>query len=407
MNQLVIGIPGPWKDQSDVIAAVVGANSDPRAPRFLAMGGLITDMTTKHSFGFEVYERDGGLAQAFEIAGQGRFTDDQLNVIGEHKHTVYLVCGEPFASPGRERLDAARSLLELGLLMLDAGGFAVKVESSGTAHTADRWRHYAEQQTTLALYDAFVTMVGGREFNYTCGMHTFGLPDVSLTTDIPIGEAPYIMNGFNQYQLLESPPLSDGTPFTTSHSEPLLTMSRCSYGYDEDDLLNNPYGRWHLELSDTVHPDATKFRTGGEPLFMAMRHDDPELLASVEQARTSLDWFLTHFRSPYEYGDHLVKIHISDGDESAYIWTLLVDVNDDGMTVELFEVPPEFGNYKSGQQLLVRMDDVHDWSINRNSTLIGGFSRRLQRKHIPEEERLQFDLYNGTIAFVPTDEVLR
>jgi uncharacterized protein YegJ (DUF2314 family) len=371
------------------------------------MGGLIMDMTTKQSFGFEVYEHDGGLAKAFEIAGQGRFADNQLNAIEGHKHTVYLVCGEPFASPNRESRDAARSLLQLGLLMIDAGGFAVKVESSGIAHTADRWRHYAEQRTTLALYDAFVTMVGGRGFNYTCGMHTFGLPDVSLTTGIPIDEAPYIMNGFNQYQLLESPTLSEGDLFSTSHSEPWMKMTHCLYGYHDDDLLNNPFGRWHLELSDTRPPNATKYQTGGEPLFMAMRRDDPELVASVKQARTSIDWFLSHFRSPYEYGHHHVKIHIQDGDESAYIWAALVDVNDQGMIVELFEVPHEFRNYKSGRKLRIQVDDIYDWSINRNSTLIGGFSRRLQRKHVPEEQRREFDLCSGAIAFVPTEEVLR
>src|SRR5690606_3184487 len=131
-------------------------------------------------------------------------------------------------------------------------------------------------------------------------------------------------------------------------SEPWLKMSHCLYGYDEDDLLNNPFGRWHLELSGDAQPNATKFQTGGEPLFMAMRRDAPELVASVEQARASLDWFLSHFKSPYEYGYHLVKTHIQDGDESAYIWTALTDVNDDGMTVVLFEVPPEFANYKAG-----------------------------------------------------------
>ena len=232
MNRLVVGIPGPWQDQNDVIGAVVRANPVLESPRFLAAGGLIMDMTTKMTFGFEIYDHDGGLAQAFEYAGQGRFTVDELDTITQHKHTVYLVCGEPFASPARERLDAARSLLELGVFMLDAGGFAVKVESSGIAHTADRWRYYGKQGTTLSLYDAFVTMVGSSEFNYTCGMHTFGLPDVSLTTDVPIDEAPYIMNGFNQYQLLESPELSDGNWFATSESEPPLKMSRRVYGYD-------------------------------------------------------------------------------------------------------------------------------------------------------------------------------
>lgn len=408
MNQLVIGIPGPWKDQSDVIRAVVKANSSPESPQFVAMGGLIMDMRTKASFGFQVYEHDASLIQAFECAGQGRFTDDELNVIGGHRHTVYLVCGEPFASPPRESLDAARSLLALGAFMLDAGGFAVKVEHSGIAHTADRWRYYAKQGTILSLYDAFVTMVGDSDFNFTCGMHTFGLPDVSLTTDIPIENAPFIMNGFNQYQLLESPELSDEAIFARSHCDPLLTMSHRAYGYDEDDLLNNPFGRWHLELSNEAPSEnTTKFQAGSEPLFMAIRQNDPELLTSVEQARASLRWFIHHFRSPYEYGHYQVKARICDGDESAYFWTILVDVSDEGLTVELFEVPPEFANHRVGQQLLLRNHDVYDWCINRNGTLIGGFSRRLQRERTPPEERHQYDLYSGEIAFAPIDEIPR
>ncbi|QDU54670.1 DUF2314 domain-containing protein [Aeoliella mucimassa] len=407
MSQLIIGIPGSWKDQSDIITAVAEANTDKQSPRFLAIGGLIMDMHTNQTFGFEVYEHDSRLAQMFAYAGQGRFTDEELNKISEHKHTVYLVCGEPFASPNRENLDAARCLLELGRFLLDAGGFAVKVENSGIAHPADRWRHYADQNTTLAIYDAFVTMVGGDDFNYTCGMHALGMPDVSLTKDVPIEEAPALLNGFNQYQLLEAPSLSDGDLFATSLSTPLLKMTHCPYGYKEDDLLNNPYGRWHLELSETTHDNQTKYHERDEPLFMAMRSDDLELEATVEQARSSLPWFLAQFTSPYEYGYYLIKTHIQDGDESAYVWTGLVDIKDDCLIVALFEIPSKFANLKSGQKLSITIEEVYDWSIHRNGTLIGGFSQRLQREHVPENERRQYDLYSGTIAFTPIDEVLR
>ncbi|MCP4895499.1 MAG: DUF2314 domain-containing protein [bacterium] len=407
MHELVIGIPGPWEDRNDVIRAVVGANPPEESPRFLAMGGLMMDMSTNTSIGLEVYEHDSGLAQAFEYAGQGRFSAEELKTITEHKQTVYLVCSDPPTSPSKDCLDAARKFLELGVLMLEAGGFAIKVESTGVAHTADRWRYYADQANILSLYDAFVTMVGGDEFNYTCGMHTFGLPDVSVTTGVPIDEAPYVMNGFNQYQLLESPELSDGTLFATSHIDPRLTMSLCAFGYDKDDILNNPFGRWHLELSDEAPAkNTTKFHTGSEPLFMALRGDDPKLLEAVANARSTLSRFKSHFRSPYEYGRYLVKIHVRDGDESAYIWAVLTDVSSDSLTVQLFEMPPEFVNYRAGQNLALRDDEVYDWCINRNGTLIGGFSRRLQRELIPSEERPQFDLFSGAIAFAPIDELL-
>lgn len=408
MNQLIIGIPGPWKDQSEIIGSVAKANPNPEEAKYLALGGLIMDMRTNESFGFEIYEHDPGLKQAFEYAGQGKFTEEELDAIGKHKHTVYIVCGEPFASPEREDLAAARSLLELGAFMLDAGGLAVKIECTGVAHTADRWKYYAVQGTTLSLYDSFVTLIGSEEYNYTCGMHTFGLPDVSLTADISAKEAPYIMNGFNQYQLLESPELLDGKWFTTSHSEPMLKMSHCDYGYDEEDLLNNPYGRWHLELSKEAPPEnTTKFQTGGEPMFMALSRDDPEVIETAKQAQASFPWFISHFQSLYEYGSYLVKTRIQDGEESAFIWSLLTDVSGQELKLQLFEMPEEFVNYKAGQQLIVKAEDICDWSIERNSTLIGGFSRRLQRKYLPPEEIQEFDLYSGTIAYAPVEECLK
>jgi uncharacterized protein YegJ (DUF2314 family) len=406
MNQLVIGIPGPWEDRNAVIGAIANANSDLESPRFLAAGGIIMDMKTELSYGFDIYDHDQNMRHAFEAAGQGRFSHEELDKIKGHKYTVYLVYEKPFSTIALGSLDAARQLIELGIHLLNAGGFAVKIEHSGIAHTEDRWRYYARQGTTLSLYDAFVTMVGSREFNYTCGMHTFGMPDVSLTSDISIDDAPEIINGFNQYQILEKPELYDGTLFATSNCMKPLKISHCSYGYDEEELLNNPYGRWHLELSyDPPPPNTTKYQLGGEPLFMALGQNDPEVLESIKQARSTLPWFIDNFKSPYEYGHYLVKIHIRE--EDAYLWTLLIETNDDGLIVELFEMPKEFVNYKVGQQLRVHNNDIYDWSIERNGTLIGGFSRRIHRKHIAIEERQQYDLYSGTIAYAPFNECLQ
>jgi uncharacterized protein YegJ (DUF2314 family) len=101
---------------------------------------------------------------------------------------------------------------------------------------------------------------------------------------------------------------------------------------------------------------------------------EPELLESIKQARSTLRWFIDNFTSPYEYGHYLVKTRIHEGDDYAYFWTLLVDTNERGLTVELFEMPPQFVNHKVGQRLLLQIDDVYDWSIERNGTLIGGFS---------------------------------
>lgn len=407
MSQLVVGVPGPWQDEREIIKAVAGAGQEGQPPRFIAAGGVILEVATNRPFGFDIYDHDAALVEAFTHAGQGRISEDELDLIDHHKRTVYIVCGEPFAEPSRQGLEAGRALMDLGVHMLDAGGFAVKVEHSGIAHTPERWRYYARQGTTLSLYDAFVTMVGSEEYSYTCGMHTFGLPDVSLTSGIPPEEAPYTLNGFNQHHLLESPTLSEGASFETSEVAPTLVMSHRAYGYEDGDIQNNPHGRWHLEIYDEpTPPKDVSFRPGGKPLFMAMARDDPALLQSIEQARSSLQRFIDHFHSPFEYGNYLVKTRINDGDDTAYFWASLIDADEQGLRVELIEVPPEFPSYSAGQELLLQKEDIYDWSINRNGTLIGGFSRRIAREHVRLEERQQFDLYSGDIAFAPLEEYI-
>lgn len=408
MSQIVIGIPGLWKDRNEIISSIATANNDKKSPRYIALGNLILDSENSESVGFEIYERDQDLAEAFQIAGQGKLSNDILNLINDHTFTVYLILDEEMSTTHEDKVNAARKLLKIGAHVLKSGGIAVKVESTGVAHSYDRWSYYSAQNTTLALYDAFVTMIGSEEYNYTCGMHTFGLPDVSLTKDISNENAPSVMIAFNQWNLLNNNKLKDGQFFRTAYNNPIFEMQLKEYGYDEDDILNNRYGRWHLELSNgSSHIESSDFKNETEPLFMALKKNDSELEKTVEKARKSLGWFLKNFNNPFEYGFYLVKIHLTYKKESAYFWANLIEVKGNKLIVELFEVPAEFKKYKAGKRLKVTEQEIYDWSINRNGTLIGGFSQRLQRKYISQDKLSDYDLRSGTIAILPEEECFK
>jgi uncharacterized protein YegJ (DUF2314 family) len=169
--------------------------------------------------------------------------------------------------------------------------------------------------------------------------------------------------------------------------------------------MNNPFGRWHLELDDRDRADESPFQDRGEPLFMALHKDDPEVRTCVDRARKTVGAYVDHFRCPFEYGHYLFKTFIEDGDESAHFWLYLVDVSGDRLIGDLFEVPPEFSNYQAGQRLEVSAHDITDWCIIKNGTVIGGFSRRLERSRLPPHDRWQFDLYSGMISYAPLDEI--
>ncbi|MBI3926987.1 MAG: DUF2314 domain-containing protein [Armatimonadetes bacterium] len=393
-RRVIIGIPGPWQDPGELISALARASLP--EPRYLAAGGVLVDIKTGKSFELHWYDPDPGLQEAFMYAGQGRFSGEELRAIGDHRQTVYIL--GPDLS-----VETARDLLEVGALLLDAGGLGVKVETSGLAHPREVWRYYARKKDPLALYDAYVTPVGGDSLVYTCGMHNFVLPDVSMA---PLDEPPHsrsasILHAFNQWHLLESPSPGEGHWFGVAQGEEKFRLSHRPFGYHPEDLLNNPFGRWHLEPTALEPPASETLRPRAEPLVMVISHDDPEVAAATQRARDTFPLFVEHFLCPYDYGHYLVKSRITEGEESILLWLLVVEASLASVTAVVFEIPPEFGRHPCGTRLELTRDEILDWRITRNGTLLGGFSARMVRDRIPPEERLQYDLYTGTISYAP------
>jgi uncharacterized protein YegJ (DUF2314 family) len=296
-------------------------------------------------------------------------------------------------------------MLRLAAFLLDAGGLAVKVETAGIAHTPDRWRYLASTNNLLALHDALVTLVGGKEFNYTCGMHNLGLPDASLTTRISIERAPEYLVAFNQWNLIERPELRDGYRFAVSLSDPVFTVTHHEYGYDPGHEYNNPHGRLHLKLADEKPEGGGIWQEGSEPLFMSFKQDDPEMRACVRKAQATLSYFLDRFQSSHEFGTFLIKTRVEDGDEHVFLWVRLLAVRANVLDAMVFEAPPEFPSLESGKKLEVLREKVLDWAQIRHGALVGGFSLRLQRSKVAEKDREYFDRYSGFVAYAPVEEI--
>jgi uncharacterized protein YegJ (DUF2314 family) len=303
-------------------------------------------------------------------------------------------------------LERARGMMAASVHLLDAGGVGVKVESAGAAHAPDRWRYHARSGATLSLYRCFVTLVGGTsaDFHYSCGMHNFGLPDVSVDGSVPVEVAADILTTFNHWNLIERPALREGTWFSAGAGEAAFAATHHAYGYDADDPLNNPFGRWHLTPTDEPPPEEYAL-SSKEPLFMALAGDSPELIEATQRARATLGYFRDHFRSPHEYGRYMLKVRLTDGEDTAFFWTMLEDIDGRTFRSRLFEMPPEFKSYRSGQTIDGGLDEVQDWAIIMSGTLVGGFSMRLQRSHVPEGRRHAYDLYTGTLSYASLDEI--
>ncbi len=234
---IIIGVPGHWPSRQDIVTSIAE-----RSGGFLFAGMVLMEIATKKAYQLVINERDAQLAKAFEIAGQGTFTAEQLKRIESHTYTLYALSKDV-------SIEACRDMLKVGKALIESGGYAVKVESAGLAHTGETWKQLAESENLFDLYRAFVTLVGANEYYYSCGMHNFGLEDTTVGRDLPPEEAASLMNCFNHWRLAENPTLNDGETFSVSHDAPhyRLRKRRCER-FREEDSFHNPFGIWHLEL---------------------------------------------------------------------------------------------------------------------------------------------------------------
>src|SRR5438034_343517 len=86
------------------------------------------------------------------------------------------------AEPASDGATISHAFLRLGDGLLEAGGIAMKCESSGIAHSRSRWLELATLSETesdfwSALFDAYVQLpIQSEDDFYTCGMHLLGKP---------------------------------------------------------------------------------------------------------------------------------------------------------------------------------------------------------------------------------------
>ncbi len=229
----VLCVPGPWREKFDLMEALLSSSE------YLLAGNLLYHVTTKEGFHLDIQSADPQVTHAFSIAGYHWASTPEMNRIADHQMVVYIV-GEG-GSP-----ESAGFLMEAAEAFLAAGGFGVKIESSGLAHSPAEWRRSIRLQDK-GLHHAYVVYLQGNP-TYSCGMHNLGYKDAVI--DKYQAEDPIeLLRIFTRYMVVEKPVLGEGHTFQASLSAPAYRMTHepCAF-YDEDSLFTNPFGLWRLRL---------------------------------------------------------------------------------------------------------------------------------------------------------------
>jgi hypothetical protein len=241
--RIVIALPGPWLALEQVGAALKRGRSG-----LALVGQRLMDRRTDLAT-LELRAADPDLVEAFRQAN----VDACLDEAG-----LAQLTGKPgtlYATHLQASFEAADQMLRAGTALLDAGGLAVKVESTNLAHSGPHWRALAAAHEPADLYRALVRLVMDDDSGRSCGMHNFGLPDVMVRPGVrvslgrPDEAVARLLDSFNAYLLLEAPELADGHTFSPDEWSPWYRLAwRADPYHPADDPRYNLYGVWELAL---------------------------------------------------------------------------------------------------------------------------------------------------------------
>jgi hypothetical protein len=233
--QNVVGIPGSWMSRPELVQALASSGD----------GYLLGTDTLRHAdtgeiYGVDIYPYDETLRHAFALAGGRALSEDDLRRIDTHTSTLYLIGhgGSPAS---------AHAMMRAATAVLQAGGIAVKVESSGIAHSARTWLDLTGETAPEALYQAYVSLVRSELQYYSCGMHVLGYRDVEAPAELEPAMATRLLETFLLYTLQPRVALRDGDTFSTDAASARWRLGQveCTE-YAPDDLFFNPFGMWRL-----------------------------------------------------------------------------------------------------------------------------------------------------------------
>jgi hypothetical protein len=208
--RIILCVPGPWENREALDARLREGVLD--------------------GFEAEFQGPEPRMKAAFQASAcrlRPSLTPADFRAIEAHRSVIYVL-SDHF---GRTTAAAAAArMIEIGRALIDAGGIAVKCDSSGIAHSADRWR------TVEPLFDAFVRLpiINETDELYSVGMHLLGLPDgiVELKDfDGDIRAGTRVLEAYLRSQAAVEGFTAAGEPCT---------------GYEPDEFFWNRWGRIRL-----------------------------------------------------------------------------------------------------------------------------------------------------------------
>jgi hypothetical protein len=238
--QIELLVPGAWKSRTTISKAI----AERTRGRYVDEAGFF-ETPDGHHVNLDVADYNSRLQAAFADASAGQFSLEMLDLIDAHSYALTV------SGPGGNEENLKR-LMDAAKALLDAGGMAVLVLTSGMAHTADAWRELCERDDQDRFIDAFVQTLEKAPGTYvSLGMHGLGLPDAYLEGEDDPRRAGVLIGRFLLYQLENHLDLHEGAFIQfAGQAEPFVVSQRRKSEFPAGDRYHNPEGYWQLEPAE-------------------------------------------------------------------------------------------------------------------------------------------------------------
>lgn len=137
---------------------------------------------------------------------------------------------------------------------------------------------------------------------------------------------------------------------------------------------------------------------GAEPRILSFEDDDSEMNSAMADARLDVKQFkeaLAH-RNPSR-SHFSIKVGFQDQHGNEYIWLNDVRCQDGVFFGTVGNVPQTVTTVRFGLPVTVPQERIADWMYIEDRRLVGGYTMRVMRSRLSDQERAEFDANIGFI----------
>lgn len=140
--------------------------------------------------------------------------------------------------------------------------------------------------------------------------------------------------------------------------------------------------------------DSDKIERENQPTIYDVTSQDQEMNEAIKKATQTLNEFNVALSNP-EIEDQALKVKFENSTDVEHMWIGDIEYADGKYSGILTNEPEYIKEYKMGDKIDIDNSKISDWMYIENGKLFGGFTIKVLRNRMSEEERKQFDEESG------------